>query len=58
MIVVYINYVVENVSRHVSLFTDNAKFLRWMEEIEDCEELQRILDKVCGCSNTWQMDFN
>lgn len=58
MFVVYINDMVENVSSYVSLFVDDAKFTRRVKGTEDCEELQRDIDKVWEWSNRWQMEFN
>ena len=58
MFAVYINDMVENVTSYASLFADDAKILRKVKDMEDCEELQRDLDKVCEWSNQWQMEFN
>ena len=46
---------VENVTSYVSLSADDAKFLRTVKDMEDCEELQRDQDKVYEWSNQWQM---
>ena len=40
----------------MSLFADDAKLLRKIESKEDCEHLQKDLDKIH--SKLWEMEFN
>jgi len=58
MFLVYINDIVEGVNSYTSLFADNAKLLRKVENKDDCELLQRDLDKISEWSQRWEMEFN
>jgi len=58
MFLVYMNDMVEGVNSYVSLFADDAKLLRKVKTIADCESLQRDLDKILEWSERWEMKFN
>ena len=55
---VYINDMMKGVSSYMSLFADDAKLMRKITKREDCEALQRDLDKIWEWSREWQMEFN
>ena len=46
MSAVYINDMVDGVSSYVSLFANDAKLLRQVNSENDCEALQRDLDRI------------
>ncbi len=46
MFVVYINDMTEQINSYMSLFADNGKLLRRVKIEEDCDELERDLDRV------------
>ena len=56
MFLVYVNDMTEGVNNYMSLFADNAKLLRKIESKEDCEHLQKDLDKIHRWK--WEMEFN
>ena len=58
MFVVYINDMVSGTNSYVNLFADDAKLLKRVEGQEDCEILQRDLDKILRWSKKWEMEFN
>ena len=41
-----------------SLFADDAKLLRKNERKDDCEHLQKDLNKIHKLSKFWEMEFN
>ena len=55
---VYINDMTKGVNSYMSLFVDDAKLMRKITKKEDCEALQRDLDKIWEWSREWQMEFN
>ena len=58
MFLIYVNDMIEGVSSYTSLFADDAKLLRKISNQEDCQELQRDLDRIYNWSKTWEMEFN
>ena len=42
----------------LSLFADDAKCFRIINNIEDCEQLQRDLNSLYECSQVWKLNFN
>lgn len=58
MFMIYINDMVEGVDSYMSLFADDAKIMRKIRNIKDCEELQSDLDRIYKWSRVWEMDFN
>ncbi|MCD9088855.1 reverse transcriptase domain-containing protein, partial [Stenotrophomonas sp. SY1] len=57
MFAIYINDMDEGIESYMSFFADDAKLLRVKTE-EDCESLQRDLNKVQEWSRKWEMEFN
>ena len=55
---VYTNDMTKGVNSYTSLFVDDAKLVRKITKREDCEALQRDLDKTWEWSREWQVDFN
>ena len=58
MFLVYINDMVEEVDSYISLFADDAKLLKRVENNTDCEMLQNDLNKIYEWSKRWEMEFN
>ena len=58
MFLVYVNYMTEEVYSYMSLFADDAKLLRKIESKEDCDNLQKDLNKIHRWSKLWEMEFN
>ncbi len=44
MFAVYVNDMMEGVNSYLNLFVDDAKLMRKVERIEDCEALQKDLN--------------
>ena len=44
----------EGVSSYVSLFADDAKFLRMIRNQKDCEELQNDINRIYKWSKTFE----
>ena len=42
----------------LSLFADDAKCFRIINNIEDCEQLQRDLNSLYEWSQIWKLNFN
>ena len=42
----------------LSLFADDAKCFRIINNIEDCEQLQRDFNSLYECSQVWKLNFN
>ena len=45
-------------TRYMSLFADDAKLLRKIKSKEDCEHLQKDLDKIHRWNKLWEMELN
>ena len=58
MFAIYVNDIDEGVNSYMSLFADDAKILRKVQNEEDCSLLQRDLDKIWEWSQKWEMEFN
>ena len=58
MFLIYVNDMVEGVSSYISLFADDAKIMRKIENMEDSRVLQEDLNKLYMWSRTWGMKFN
>ena len=43
---------------YMSIFADDAKLLRKIENKEDCEHLQKDLDKIHRWSKLWEIMIN
>ena len=57
MYLVYINDMTEAVNSYMSLFADDAKLLRKIVNKEDCEPLQKYLDKIHRWGKLWQIVY-
>lgn len=58
MFLVYINDMVEGVKSYISLFADDAKIQRRVENCSNCQELQNDLHSIFRWSVKWEMPFN
>lgn len=58
MFAVYVNDMDMNVDSYMSFFADDAKLLRRVRNVGDCQALQSDLDKLWEWSKRWEMDFN
>ena len=58
MFLIYINDMPEGVSSYMNMFADDAKIMRRITNMDDCNELQKDLDKINEWSKSWQMEFN
>ena len=58
MFLVYINDMPEGVTGYMNMFADDAKIMRRVRNMEECNKLQEDLDKIYEWSKTWQMEFN
>ena len=50
MFLVYINDMTEGVSSYISLFADDAKLPRRIENFKECEKLHNDINKINGWS--------
>ena len=59
LFLLFINYM-PNCTEHsiLSLFADDAKCFRIINNIEDCEQLQRDLNSLYEWSQVWKLNFN
>ena len=48
----------EGVKSYMNMFADDAKIMRRVRNMDDCNMLQRDLDKIYEWSKYWQMEFN
>ena len=58
MFLVYINDLGNGLKSYISLFADDAKIMKEIKTLKDCEDLQKDLDKVHDWSLLWEMEFN
>merc|ERR1712035_231476 len=58
MFLIYINDMVDEVDSYISLFGDDAKFLKRVENNTDCEMPHKDLDKIYEWRKRWEMEFN
>ena len=58
MFLIYINDMPEGVRSYMNMFADDAKIMRRVTNMEDCNMLQNDLDKIYEWSKKWQMEFN
>ena len=42
----------------MNLFADDAKLMRIVKNTDDCQELQRDIDKIDEWCKRWKLDFN
>lgn len=50
MFVVYINGLMDEIANYMSLLADDAKLLAEVKNKEECDDLQKNLDKICDGS--------
>ena len=58
MFLVYINDINENITSSVRLFADDCVIYKSITSLEDAEQLQEDLCKICEWTNKWQMKLN
>ena len=58
MILIYINDMPAGVKSYTSMFVDDAKIMRRIRNVKDCNMLQDNLNKICNWSVKWQMVFD
>ena len=58
MFLVYINDINENITSSVRLFADDCVLYKSITSLEDAEQLQEDLCKICEWTNKWQMKLN
>ncbi len=58
MFLVYINDINENITSSVRLFADDCVIYKSITSLEDAEQLQEVLCKICEWTNKWQMKLN
>ena len=58
MFLTYINDLPDGVGSYINMFADDAKIMRKVTNMEDCQDLQRDLDLLNGWSEKWMMEFN
>ncbi|MCP3680120.1 MAG: reverse transcriptase family protein, partial [Gammaproteobacteria bacterium] len=58
MFVVYVNDMVQGVESYISLFADDAKIMKKIEDTGSQEGLQKDLNKIYKWSREWEMEFN
>ncbi len=57
MFAVYINDMAEGVTSYMNMFADDAKILRKVTRVEDCNALNQDLQKISAWSQRWEMEF-
>ena len=58
MFAIYVNDMDEGIDSYMNFFADDAKLLRKVKHSEDCEVLQKDLEKVWRWGKKWEMEFN
>ena len=58
MFLIYINDMPARAKSYMSMFTDDAKIMRRIRNVEDCNMLQEDLNRIYNWSVKWQMEFN
>ena len=58
MFLIYVNDMPEGVESYMNMFADDAKIMKRIRNMDDCNALQKDLDKINEWSRTWQMEFN
>ena len=57
MFLVYVNDLVEGIDSYMNMFADDAKMMRCIKSVRDCEALQRDLTKIHLWSVKWGMEL-
>ncbi len=55
---IFVNDMPELVHLMILMFTDDTKLFMRIDTLEDCEELQKDLDKLMKLSEEWQLRFS
>ena len=55
---IYVNDLVESKGSYASLFADDVKIMKRIEQRKDCMMLQDDLNKIFEWSQRWDMEFN
>ena len=58
MFLIYVNDMTVGISSYMNMFADDAKIMRRVKNIEDCNKLREDIDKIYEWSKNWQMEFN
>ena len=58
LFMIYINDLPEGIKSFMSMFADDTKVLKKIEDEESCRELQKDLDRLQQWSEKWLMKFN
>ena len=58
MFLLYVNDMPIGINSYMNMFADDAKIMRKVKTLEDCNKLQEDLDKIYDWSVKWQMEFN
>ena len=58
MFLLYVNDMPIGINSYMNMFADDAKIMRKVKTLEDCNKLQEDLDKIYEWSVKWQMEFN
>ncbi len=58
MFQVYINDMTVGLNSYINMFADDAKLMKVIKNQEDCEELQRDIDRIYEWSKRWKLEFN
>ncbi len=58
MFLLYVNDMPIGINSYMNMFADDAKIMRKVKNLEDCNKLQEDLYKIYEWSVKWQMEFN
>ena len=58
MFQIYVNDIQNGVTSYINLFADDAKLLRVIESQNDCQQLQRDINRIYEWSLRWKLEFN
>ena len=58
MFLLCVNDMPIGINSYMNMFADDAKIMRKVKNLEDCNKLQEDLDKIYEWSVKWQMEFN
>ena len=58
MFLIYVNDMPVGIDSYINMFADDTKIMRKVKTMEDCNKLQKDLDKIYKWSKEWLMEFN
>ena len=58
MFLIYVNDMPMGVNSYMNMSADDAKIMRRIRNVEDCDELQEDLNRIYNWSTKWQVEFN